>query len=218
MLLQKQVIDHDQFRWRRLIPHRSPNGLTSPLALSIELLLSFDLPFQNSPERSSLRKKADTTYTFLMHVHGVRMPLSRLAQLSANTRLAHRTLIVRKLKGLEEIIPYTSVHWEMLEKGVSISLSMANNFVWETVLISRAKAGDLRTREKSFQGRMSRQTLSTKASRIYETFISTSVLIIPEGSRFQRFTTSSKARLSAMRCVALARGTNQVTQADLWSR
>lgn len=30
---------------------------------------------------------------------------------------AHRTLIVRKLKGLEAIIPYTSVHWEMLEKG-----------------------------------------------------------------------------------------------------
>lgn len=32
---------------------------------------------------------------------------------------AHRTLIVRKLKGLEEIIPYTSVHWEMLDKGAS---------------------------------------------------------------------------------------------------
>lgn len=31
---------------------------------------------------------------------------------------AHRTLIVRKLKGLEEIIPYTAVHWEMHEKGV----------------------------------------------------------------------------------------------------
>ena len=31
--------------------------------------------------------------------------------------VAHRTLIVRKLKGLEDIIPYTSVHWEMLEKG-----------------------------------------------------------------------------------------------------
>lgn len=31
--------------------------------------------------------------------------------------LAHRTLIVRKLKGLEDIISYTSVHWEMLEKG-----------------------------------------------------------------------------------------------------
>lgn len=31
--------------------------------------------------------------------------------------VAHRALIVRKLKGLEDIIPYTSVHWEMLEKG-----------------------------------------------------------------------------------------------------
>src|SRR5277367_2869692 len=30
---------------------------------------------------------------------------------------AHRTLIVRKLKGLESIIPYTSVHWHMQEKG-----------------------------------------------------------------------------------------------------
>ncbi|KAI9830617.1 MAG: hypothetical protein M1819_005427 [Sarea resinae] len=30
---------------------------------------------------------------------------------------AHRALITRKLKGLEEIIPYTSVHWHMLEKG-----------------------------------------------------------------------------------------------------
>ncbi|KAL8942284.1 MAG: hypothetical protein Q9216_001757 [Gyalolechia sp. 2 TL-2023] len=30
---------------------------------------------------------------------------------------AHRTLIVRKLKGLEDTISYTSVHWEMLEKG-----------------------------------------------------------------------------------------------------
>ena len=30
---------------------------------------------------------------------------------------AHRTLIVRKLKGLEDIIPVTSVHWHMLDKG-----------------------------------------------------------------------------------------------------
>jgi len=30
---------------------------------------------------------------------------------------AHRTLIVRKLKGLEDIISFTSVHWHMLEKG-----------------------------------------------------------------------------------------------------
>ncbi|KAI4242115.1 MAG: hypothetical protein L6R40_004157 [Gallowayella cf. fulva] len=30
---------------------------------------------------------------------------------------AHRALIVRKLKGLEDVIPFTAVHWEMLEKG-----------------------------------------------------------------------------------------------------
>ncbi|KAF1817474.1 hypothetical protein P152DRAFT_454065 [Eremomyces bilateralis CBS 781.70] len=30
---------------------------------------------------------------------------------------AHRTLIVRKLKGLEELIPFTAVHWHMGERG-----------------------------------------------------------------------------------------------------
>ncbi|CZT00024.1 related to ECM4 protein (involved in cell wall biogenesis and architecture) [Rhynchosporium graminicola] len=30
---------------------------------------------------------------------------------------AHRALIVRQLKGLQEIIPFTSVHWHMQEKG-----------------------------------------------------------------------------------------------------
>ena len=34
---------------------------------------------------------------------------------------AHRTLIVRKLKGLEEIIPFTSVHWHMQEKGSRVA-------------------------------------------------------------------------------------------------
>lgn len=37
--------------------------------------------------------------------------------------LAHRTLITRKLKGLEDIIPYTSVHWHMLEKGNAPSMA-----------------------------------------------------------------------------------------------
>jgi glutathionyl-hydroquinone reductase len=31
--------------------------------------------------------------------------------------VAQRTMIVRKLKGLESFIPVTSVHWHMLEKG-----------------------------------------------------------------------------------------------------
>lgn len=30
---------------------------------------------------------------------------------------AHRVLIVRQLKGLEKVLPYTSVHWSMLERG-----------------------------------------------------------------------------------------------------
>lgn len=33
---------------------------------------------------------------------------------------AHRALITRNLKGLEEVIPFTSVHWHMLEKGTAI--------------------------------------------------------------------------------------------------
>lgn len=31
--------------------------------------------------------------------------------------LAHRALIVRELKGLQDFLPYTSVHWHMGEKG-----------------------------------------------------------------------------------------------------
>lgn len=44
-------------------------------------------------------------------IHDLRH-LNTLSQIAA-----HRTLIVRNLKGLEDIIPFTSVHWEMLEKG-----------------------------------------------------------------------------------------------------
>jgi len=34
---------------------------------------------------------------------------------------AHRTLIVRKLKGLEDIVGFTSVHWHMGAQGESSS-------------------------------------------------------------------------------------------------
>jgi len=39
---------------------------------------------------------------------------------------AHRALIVRKLKGLEEIIPFTSVHWHMANKGWRFATSSDN--------------------------------------------------------------------------------------------
>lgn len=48
----------------------------------------------------------------------------------ANINTAHRTLIVRKLKGLEDIVPYTSVHWEMLEKGNTFSALILLQSMW----------------------------------------------------------------------------------------
>jgi putative glutathione S-transferase len=41
--------------------------------------------------------------------------------------IAHRVLIVRKLKGLENIIGFTSVHWHMAEKGKPHSSSPAQS-------------------------------------------------------------------------------------------
>lgn len=42
--------------------------------------------------------------------------------------VAHRTLITRKLKGLEDIISFSSVHWHLGEKGEYFYLSGMN--VW----------------------------------------------------------------------------------------
>jgi putative glutathione S-transferase len=50
-----------------------------------------------------------------MHAPGVRLKSRRRTKL--NFTIAHRTLIVRKLKGLEEIVPFTSVHWHMQARG-----------------------------------------------------------------------------------------------------
>ena len=78
---------------------------------------------------SFLQKKGDIIFMFLMHVLGVGPPMQlTFAVQILIIYLAHRTLIVRKLKGLEDIIPYTSVHWEMLEKGgLPISQMLADN-------------------------------------------------------------------------------------------
>lgn len=64
--------------------------------------------------------RANKTAVFHTLVPGVRNACIGYGIDEALTQyLAHRTLIARQLKGLEEIIPYTSVHWEMLEKGES---------------------------------------------------------------------------------------------------
>lgn len=60
-------------------------------------------------------------FMFRMRVHGVcSLSPPNLVFYSWLTGTAHRTLITRKLKGLEDIIPVTSVHWHMGEKGISI--------------------------------------------------------------------------------------------------
>jgi glutathionyl-hydroquinone reductase len=47
--------------------------------------------------------------------------------------VAHRALIVRKLKGLEDIIPFTSVHWLLEEKGkTQIRISKHSSFLLTT--------------------------------------------------------------------------------------
>lgn len=53
-----------------------------------------------------------------MPVHGVLDLVSHVA-LHELTNTAHRTLITRKLKGLQDLISYTSVHWHLGEKGKS---------------------------------------------------------------------------------------------------
>jgi hypothetical protein len=72
---------------------------------------------------SFLRRKTDTTYMFLTHVHGVRVSYYlgllefRNDELILLSIPAHRALITRKLKGLEDIISFNSVHWHMGEQG-----------------------------------------------------------------------------------------------------
>ena len=100
--------------------NQSPIGPISP-ANSKEDSPSSETTSQSNREQSFPRRKADIISMSPTPALGVRTIF--LKQLSNPLLLshdaAHRTLIVRNLKGLEDIIPYTSVHWEMLEKGSS---------------------------------------------------------------------------------------------------
>lgn len=98
--------------------NQSPIGPISP-ANSEGDSPSSETTSRSSREQSSPRRKADIISMSPMPAPGVRtISLHKLWHLhTLSQKTAHRTLIVRKLKGLEDIIPYTSVHWEMLEKG-----------------------------------------------------------------------------------------------------
>jgi glutathionyl-hydroquinone reductase len=84
---------------------------------SSEGLLPSEIIFQRNLARSILRRRVDIISMSLTHAHGVRMPSPRSCLHAKLPSIAHRTLITRKLKGLEDIISFTSVHWHMQEKG-----------------------------------------------------------------------------------------------------
>lgn len=66
------------------------------------------------------KRKASAFRSFIENKPGAEFPAERgryHLYISYACPWAHRTLIVRKLKGLEDIIPFTSVHWHMGEKG-----------------------------------------------------------------------------------------------------
>lgn len=66
------------------------------------------------------------------------MRCAQILYTTLTSQSAHRTLIVRKLKGLEDIIPYTSVHWEMLEKGAS---SFSTAYYWRALIMLGPSTG-----------------------------------------------------------------------------
>lgn len=77
--------------------------------------LPFVILYRGRRVQSSHLRKAATIYMFPTHAHGVRLKSNGGTKL--RFIIAHRTLIVRKLKGLEEVIPFTAVSWHMQARG-----------------------------------------------------------------------------------------------------
>lgn len=93
--------------------------MTRPANSSVDSRLS-GIISRKAQVRSSRRRRDGTIYMSRTPVHGVcrYIPIiTPAAPYTDGSITAHRTLIVRKLKGLEEFIPFTSVHWHMLEQG-----------------------------------------------------------------------------------------------------
>jgi len=86
--------------------------------------LYFVTPSQELLELNSLRRRAGTISTSHMPVHGVtylrHFTYPTLVTIEANISKpnpAHRTQIIRELKGLQDIISLSVVHWHMGSKG-----------------------------------------------------------------------------------------------------
>lgn len=101
-----------------------------------------------------------------------------------NTNPAHRTLIVRKLKGLEDIIPFNAVHWEMLEKGNNIFHQFTGS---QPIVLTFPKDGVLQHPTTMFPARRSRPIQFMEGFLIYGKYISRSILNTKSVSQCQCF-------------------------------
>lgn len=93
-----------------LIPRTRPASLR-------EDNLSSVISFPRRKVQSSHPRRVDTTSTHVFLKALCTRYTNWPRQISYACPWAHRTLIVRNLKGLQDIIPFTSVHWHMQEKG-----------------------------------------------------------------------------------------------------
>lgn len=119
-------------------------------------------------------------------------PVPLTCLLKINT--AQRTLIVRKLKGLEDTIPYTSVHWEMLEKGIGFIPFIPLFFVAKP-LFSCSQGGVSQHPMRISQGRTSHLILITRTLPISVKYTSRSTLNIKGASPSQLYMIISKVKL-----------------------
>lgn len=103
----------------KLTPYRS---LTSSMAAKEGKITEWVAPGDKSGE---FKRPVSQYRNFISRKPGAEFPPEKdryHLYVSYACPWAHRTLIVRKLKGLEEIIPFTSVHWHMEEKGKQLKV------------------------------------------------------------------------------------------------
>ncbi|KAA6409502.1 MAG: glutathione S-transferase [Lasallia pustulata] len=112
-------------RIQLLLHHLNPTTTRSPFIQAAFIptasLMSSGSSITNWADKSGDFKRGQSAFrNFISKKPGAEFPPEKgryHLYVSYACPWAHRTLIVRKLKGLEDIIPYTSVHWHMQEKG-----------------------------------------------------------------------------------------------------